>query len=137
MISPDDGLTDFLYRAMPFMALIGVEAVSATPQEVHLQVAWHTTRSNRGGLLHGGLMLGLADGAGAWCAALNLPEGTRTATIESKTNFLRSIRSGVVQAISRPLHVGRTVIVVDTEVRDDAQNLAARCTQTQAVLSKS
>ena len=57
-----------------------------------------------------------------------------TATIESKTNFLRPVRDGHVEAVARPLHVGRTVIVVDTELRDAAGRLVARTTQTQAVL---
>jgi uncharacterized protein (TIGR00369 family) len=86
--------------------------------------------------MHGGALMSLADMAGASCAYLNLPEGaTGTATIESKTNFLRALRDGHVDAISRPLHVGRTTIVVDTELRDADDRLVARTTQTQAVLS--
>jgi uncharacterized protein (TIGR00369 family) len=79
--------------------------------------------------------MGLADSAGATCAFLNLPEGSAaTATIESKTNFLRAVIDGHVEAVARPLHVGRTTIVVDTELRDAAGRLVARTTQTQAVL---
>ena len=62
------------------------------------------------------------------------PEGTSTATVESKTNFLRGITKGDAVAVSRVLHAGRTFIVVDTEVRDGDGRLAARVTQTQAVL---
>ena len=39
-----------------------------------------------------------------------------------------------VEAIARPLHVGRTFIVADTELRDRDDRLVARVTQTQAVL---
>jgi uncharacterized protein (TIGR00369 family) len=77
----------------------------------------------------------LADTTGAWCAFLNLPEGASTTTIESKTNFLRGVRSGRVEATSRPLHVGRTTVVIDTELRSNDGKLVARVTQTQAVLS--
>ena len=84
--------------------------------------------------MHGGLLMTLADTVGAWCAFLNLPEGAGTTTIESKTNFLRAVRGGSVHAIARPLHVGRTVVVIDTELRDDDDRLVARVTQTQAVL---
>ena len=45
------------------------------------------------------------------------------------------MRAGYVEAVSRPLHVGRTVVVVDTELRDADDRLAARVTQTQAVLA--
>jgi uncharacterized protein (TIGR00369 family) len=79
--------------------------------------------------------MALADSSGAACAFLNLPEGAGgTTTIESKTNFFRAVRSGYAEATSKPLHVGRTIIVVDTDVRDDRGNLVARVTQSQLVL---
>ena len=79
-------------------------------------------------------MLGLADSAGGLCAHLNLPEGaTSTATISSASNFLRAVREGHVEAVARPLNTGRTVIVVDVELRDATDRLVARVTQTQAV----
>ena len=78
--------------------------------------------------------MALADTAGATCAFLNLPEGAGTSTIESKTNFLRAVRSGTVTATSRPLHAGRTVVVVETDVTDADSRLVAKVIQTQAVL---
>jgi uncharacterized protein (TIGR00369 family) len=63
---------------------------------------------------------------------LNLPqEAQSTATIESKTNFLRAVRESAITATSRPLHKGRTMIVIETELVDDAGKLAAKVTQTQ------
>jgi uncharacterized protein (TIGR00369 family) len=82
--------------------------------------------------------MALADSTGGLCAFNNLPEGaTGTSTIESKTNFLRAVRSGEVEASSKPLHVGRTVIVIETDVKDADGRLVARITQTQAVLRAS
>jgi uncharacterized protein (TIGR00369 family) len=77
----------------------------------------------------------LADTLGAVCAFLNLPDGATTSTIESKTNFFRGVRQGSVTATARPLHVGRTTIVVQTDVRDDAGKRVALVTQTQAVIA--
>jgi len=65
---------------------------------------------------------------------LHVPEGASTTTVESKTNFLRGVREGHVEAVARPLHVGRSFIVVDTELVDPTGRLVARVTQTQAVL---
>ena len=77
----------------------------------------------------------LADSTGAACAFLNLPEGAAgTTTVESKTNFLRGVRDGWIEAVSHPLHVGRTVIVIETDVRDPQDRLVARVLQTQLVL---
>ena len=121
---------------VPFAALLGIEAVVASPQQVTARLAWDPARCTAGGVLHGGVLMALADTVGAYCAILNLPaDAGGTTTIESKTNFLRPVRSGTVHATARPLHVGRTIIVVDTELRDDQDRLVARVTQTQAVLS--
>ena len=131
----NDELTAFMRETMPFAELLGAEAVSATPDEVTLQLAWDAERCTAGGVLHGGALMALADTAGAWCAFLNVPQGASTTTVESKTNFLRAIRSGAVEAVARPLHVGRSFIVVDTELRDGDGKLVALVTQTQAVLA--
>jgi len=78
--------------------------------------------------------MSLADSTGAICAFLNLPDGSMTSTIESRTNLLRAVRQGQVEAVARPLHVGRTVIVVETELRDADGRLVAKTSQIQAVL---
>jgi uncharacterized protein (TIGR00369 family) len=122
------------HEAMPFTALLGAELVAAEPAEVRARLAWDASRCTSGGVLHGGAVMGLADSAGGVCAFLNLPEGAGTSTIESKTNFLRAVTGGHVEAVARPLHVGRTVIVVETDVFDDRGKRVARVTQTQAVL---
>jgi uncharacterized protein (TIGR00369 family) len=127
--------TDTLHEMMPYARALGIEQVSATPQEVSGRVNWEESRCTSFGILHGGVLMALADSIGAHCAVLNLPEGAGTSTIESKTNFLRPVRSGYVEAKAKPLHVGRTTIVVDTELRDDQGRLVARVTQTQAVLA--
>lgn len=123
-----------LHTAMPFTALLDATTVGASPDEVRLRMDWAPTRTTAGGVLHGGALMGLADAAGGLCAHLNLPDGaTGTATISSSTNFLRGVREGHVDAVARPLHTGRTVIVVDVELRDGTDRLVGRTTQTQAI----
>jgi uncharacterized protein (TIGR00369 family) len=123
-----------LLDAMPFSVACGVEVDAAGPEEVQGHMAWREDRCTAGGILHGGALMTLADSLGGICAFLNLPEGAATSTIESKTNFMRAVRSGAARAITRPLHVGRQTIVLLTEIRDDAGKLVAHVTQTQAVL---
>jgi len=131
----DTELTAQVAAAAPFTAFLGIEMVSASPQEVRARLAWSEDKCTAGGALHGGALMGLADNVGGFCAFLNLPEGAGgTATIESKTNFFAAVRGGFVHSVSRPLHTGRRTIVVDTELYDDAGKLVARVTQTQAVL---
>jgi uncharacterized protein (TIGR00369 family) len=124
-----------LVSMMPFGDLLGIELTAAAPDEVAGRLAWRAELCTVGGALHGGVLMSLADSVGALCAFLNLPEGTTTSTIESKTNFFRGAREGTILATARPLHVGRTTIVVQTDLVDDRGKRVTQSTQTQAVIS--
>jgi 1,4-dihydroxy-2-naphthoyl-CoA hydrolase len=135
MSEPDTALTAMARGSMPLAETLGLEIVTAAPEEVRARLPFQERLCTAGGILHGGALMSLADAAGAYCAFLNLPDGsTGTATIESKTNFFRAVRDGHVDATSRPLHRGRTTIVVETDLHDAAGKHVARVTQTQAVL---
>ena len=62
------------------------------------------------------------------------PTVSGTATIQSATSFMRPVSAGHVEAVARPLRVGRTVIHLETDVVDADDRLVARVTQSQAVL---
>jgi uncharacterized protein (TIGR00369 family) len=128
--------TRFIRDAMPLCATLGVTAVTVTPEVVSLAVEWRPELCTSNGMLHGGAVMALADAAGGTSAFLNLPTGAAgTSTIESKTNFLGAVRSGSIVASARPLHVGRTTMVIETEVRA-GDKLVAKVTQTQSVLQR-
>jgi uncharacterized protein (TIGR00369 family) len=124
-----------LAAAMPFAVAMGVEVTSATADDVRGRLTWAPDRCTSGGVLHGGAIMALADTLGAICAFLNLPPGAGTSTIESKTNFFAAVRSGHVEGVTHPLHVGRRTIVVQTDVFDASGKRVAQVTQTQAVLA--
>ncbi|SHH19830.1 PaaI family thioesterase [Geodermatophilus nigrescens] len=123
-----------LLAQMPFAVTAGVELHSASPAEVTGRLPWAPERCTAGGVLHGGALMTLADTVGAVCAFLNLPPGATTSTLASATSLLRAVRGGAAHATARPLHVGRSTIVVLTEVTDDDGRPVASVTQTQAVL---
>lgn len=120
---------------MPLAATLGIRTVEYTAERVVLSLEWAPALCTAGGVMHGGVIMALADSAGGTCALLNLPhDASGTTTIESKTNFLGAVRGGSVTATSTPLHRGRTTIVVETAVTDDKGKLVAKTTQTQMVL---
>ena len=125
-----------IVATMPFAETIGVEITSADAELVVGRMAWSPERCTVAGSMHGGAVMALADSLGAVCAFLNLPEGAVTSTIESKTNFLRAVRDGHVEGRAIPLHVGRTTIVVQTEVRDAGGRRVAHVVQTQSVITR-
>ncbi len=126
---------DGLVAMMPFTAGLGIVLDAAAPDEVRGRMAWAPERCTLAGILHGGVLMAMADSLGGICAFLNLPPGAQTATTSSATVFTRAVRSGEVTAVTRPLHVGRSVIVVQTDMTDDAGRRVAQVTQTQAVLA--
>lgn len=134
-MSPDDP-TGIIHSLMPFAATLGITIERYEADEVRARLTWDESLCTSAGVMHGGALMALADSAAGTCAFLNLPEGSAgTTTVESKTNFLRAVREGYVEAISRPLHKGRTLIVVETELRDDRDRLVAKVTQSQLVLT--
>ncbi len=132
----DDDFTGALRAVMPLAATLGITVVTYQPDQVCARLDWASGLCTTAGVMHGGVVMALADSTGGSCAFLNLPAGAPgTTTVESKTNFLRAVREGFIEARSRPLHVGRTLIVIETDVRDQTERLVARVTQSQLVLT--
>lgn len=130
--------TKQMHELVPFTAELGLELVEASRERVVGQAAWAAERCTAGGVLHGGYLMATVDSIGAMCAVQNLPDDAAgTTTIESKTNFFRAVRGGAVTITATPIHAGRTTVVVQTDVTDDAGKLVTRTTQTQAVLRAS
>ena len=121
--------TDLVRSSMPLCDTLDIRAVGAAPDAVRLEIDHAPGLCTTGGVLHGGVLMALADSAGATCAYLNLPdEAVGTTTLESKTNFLRAVRSGTATAVATPLHVGGSTIVVETVVSDDGGRPVAKVT---------
>jgi len=125
----------YLVATMPFAVAVGITIDAASDTETIGRLPWSPDRCTTAGLMHGGAVMTLADTLGAACAFMNLPPGVSTSTITSATNFFRAVRDGELHGTARPLHVGRTTIVVQTELRDTDDRLVALVTQTQAVLA--
>jgi 1,4-dihydroxy-2-naphthoyl-CoA hydrolase len=120
---------------IPYSVALGITLDEATPQLVRGSLPWSPERCTTSGVMHGGAVMSLADTVGAVCALLNLPAGAGTATVQSATNFFRGVRDGTLHATARPLHVGRSFIVVRTDLTDDQDRPVGQTTQTQAVLT--
>ncbi|MFY1634204.1 PaaI family thioesterase [Solwaraspora sp. WMMB335] len=101
---------------MPLSATLGIRFGQLGPDRVAGEVDWHPRLCTAGGVMHGGTLVALADSVAGVCAYLNLPTGAVTSTIELTVNFLAAVRRGTVQAVARPLSVGRSVIVVQTDL---------------------
>lgn len=116
--------------------LMGLELTDATPDKVVARMAVRKDLCTIGDNLHGGAIMAFADTLGAIAAILNMPQGARTTTIESKTNFIGGAPLGTrVVGESVPVHRGRTTVVCQTTVKSEAGKLVALVTQTQLVIA--
>jgi uncharacterized protein (TIGR00369 family) len=119
---------------LPFAKLLGIEIVSAELDKVVGQMTVRDELCTRPAVLHGGAVMAFADTLGALGTIANLSEGDRTATIESKTNFIGAAPAGSrVIGESTPLHRGRRTMVWQTRVTTADGKLVAMVTQTQLV----
>ena len=122
--------------ALPFAELMGVKVVEASKTRVVGQLTVREELTTGGHILHGGAYMAFADSLGAIAGFLNLAPGTRTTTLESKTNFLGAARVGeTITGEATPLHVGRRSSVWQTRVTNAEGRLLALVIQTQMTLA--
>jgi uncharacterized protein (TIGR00369 family) len=124
---------DALVAMMPFAGLLGLALDEAGPDRVAARLDWAPRLCTAAGIMHGGVLMSLADSVGALVAFLGLPDGATTATITSTTQMFRPVTGGTVRAVAVPLHRGRTTVTVQTSLTDDRDRLAAQTTQVQAI----
>lgn len=119
----------------PFADLLGMKVTHLSADRVEAELPVREELGNRFGLLHGGAIMAFADNLGGTATIANLPEGARTSTIESKSNFFAGIPVGdTARAECTPLHRGRTTMVWQTRITRNDGKLAALVTQTQLVI---
>ncbi|WP_316574448.1 MULTISPECIES: PaaI family thioesterase [Nocardia] len=123
-------LTDMLTGRLP--GTIGMRILAATAEQVvgELPVQERVLAPN--GYLHAASVVALADTACGIGTRLALPaDATGFTTVELKTNYLGTARSGVVTATAVRMHGGRRTQIWDATVRDDQGSTIAlfRCTQ--------
>jgi len=116
------------------IAHLGIELVEVTADRVVARLTVSEKLLTTTGVVHGGTLMAFADTVGAAGTVANLAEGQRTATLESKTNFIAGCKSGVIQAVATPIHKGKRTQVWETRITDEGGKLLSVTTQTQMIL---
>jgi len=113
------------YLGMEFTRMDGTELVAQLPVKPELMAP--------NGYLHAGSAISLADTVAGFSCMINLPAGASGfTTIETKSNHFGTAREGVIEAIGKPVHMGRTTQVWDVTVTDQGNGKTIalfRCTQ--------
>ncbi|MEM1105705.1 MAG: PaaI family thioesterase [Pseudomonadota bacterium] len=110
------GLTLLETRRDRFVGAIDIEAHHMAPN----------------GFLHAGAQVTLADTCAGLATTANLRDGQNFTTVELKSNFFATVKSGRIEAVCTPVHRGRTTQVWDAVVShpESGKRLSLfRCTQ--------
>ena len=130
-MSADAGFNQRQIGSLP--QFLGLEWIEVRSGYAHgrFEVTPHHMAPN--GFLHAASVVALADTACGYACVMSLPEGASGfTTVELKTNFLGTVRDGVVETEARLVHGGRTTQLWDAEVRrqgSDKPIALFRCTQ--------
>jgi 1,4-dihydroxy-2-naphthoyl-CoA hydrolase len=123
-------------RLLPFSKLLGIRFVSATLDRIVAELVVRDDLCTRHATVHGGCLMAFADTLGATGTVVNLPEGGRTTTIESKTNFIAPAPVGATLiGEATPVHRGKRTQIWQTRIQTADGRLVALVTQTQMVFS--
>jgi 1,4-dihydroxy-2-naphthoyl-CoA hydrolase len=135
---PNPLITPEVYReriADTFPGDLGVEVVRIEDEQVEGRLTVDERHLHPGGYVHGGVWVGFADTVAAWGTFRHLRQGQDFTTVELKTNvFVAAGPGDVLEAVARPLHVGRRTQAWEVRVHK-GERLAALFVCTQMVLT--
>ena len=119
----------------PVGQTIGFRIVDIAPDRAVFEMEAVASRhANPMGTLHGGILCDLSDGAMGMAWASELEEGETFTTLELKINFLKPVWNSHLRAEGRVLKRGKTVGLVECNVRDEKGDLVAYATSTVMTL---
>lgn len=110
---------------------LGIEIIKLEKDEVVMTMPVDDRTKQPAGFLHGGASVALAETAASVGASLHIdPAEMNVFGIEINANHIKSKRDGLVTAIAKPLHSGRTTMVWEINItdEDDALICISRCT---------
>ncbi len=119
------------------MAALGIEIVEFTQEQVVavMPVTWKT--HNPYGILHGGVSVVMAETVASAGSYLFIdPKRQSAVGLEINANHIKSVASGVVRAVGKPVHVGRKTLVWEIRIFDEHDDLVCISRCTTAVLDK-
>jgi len=88
------------------------------------------------GIMHGGASVSLAETVGSIAANMAVDSDYYCVGLDINANHLKSVKSGVVFALAKPIHLGRSTHVWDIRINDQQDRLVCISRLTMAVLRK-
>jgi uncharacterized protein (TIGR00369 family) len=116
---------DFFSTVDDVTATLGLIPVSGNKHEVVLRMPLRREISQPAGMFSAASLYGLADISGTFLAMAQIDDGGFPLAVQSSINLVKNTAHGNATAKSKLVSAGRTLIVTETDVYDDADRLLA------------
>jgi uncharacterized protein (TIGR00369 family) len=113
------------------MGTLGIEIVEFTKERVVATMPITAKTLQPFGVMHGGVSVVIAETVASAGSYLFIDRKLQRAVgLEINANHIRSVSEGIVKAVGIPVHVGRSTLVWDIRIYDQAEKLVciSRCT---------
>lgn len=120
----------------PADALLGLQLQSVGPGIATFTLEVGPAHHNPLGLVHGGVLMALADSAMVYAMVSTLGEDETFTTVESKINFLRPVFSGKLRCVARVDQRGRTIAYAVADVYNEEGKVVAKAVGTNLVIRR-
>ncbi len=104
---------------------LGIEIIEVGDDYIKAKMPVDHRTKQPMGLLHGGASVALSESIGSIAAVLILEDITKESIvgIEINANHLKSVKSGYVYSITKPIRIGRRIQVWNTEIFNESTEL--------------
>jgi 1,4-dihydroxy-2-naphthoyl-CoA hydrolase len=130
----NDWREDYEVKLSPYATFLGAEKISATPELAVLQIECGPQHLNPTGMVHGGVMVSLADNTATMLANTHRMatenDGKFMVGIDLHATFLSNQPGGTLRTEARFVRAGKRVAVVRTQVLGAGGRLLAEVTTT-------
>lgn len=127
-------IADGRREPIPYDGFMGFRLRSWSPDGAVVEADVDGRLANPTGVLHGGVLMGLADSAMGLTVTGLLGEGKAGTNTDLQVRFLRPTKSGRLTATASVVRKGRRTMVLECEVRDAEGRLVAKASSTFLVL---
>ena len=127
----DQSPMGFVYEAPGLQQHLGIELTDAGPDWLKGRMPVDARTRQPFGRLHGGASVALAETLASVASVFVVDRSQKTIVgLEINANHLRGASDGFVTGTARPLHIGRTTMVWEVRIEDEAGRAVciSRCT---------
>lgn len=117
--------------------LLGIECILIGDDFIEAKMPVDRRTHQPLGLLHGGASVALAETLGSVAATCCIDMATQYCVgLEINANHIKSVRSGFVFGIAKPIHIGKKTHVWEIRITNEAKEMVCISRITMAIIDK-